>query len=296
MTNGGDTFRAAPEYHDLLRAEGLDAEAVFSHPKIVVWRKLEDRENCTMDAAAPDGRVVKLHIKRYPAAGGETTPADQEAAGLRALQVAKIPTAPLVGWGRLRDGRSFIILEDLAGFRAADKLLEDGADFERLLEPTADLAAALHSAGLHHRDLYLNHFFVRGVGSASADRLLAPDLSNSRSAEADPTGTISVRLIDAARVRPLPGWPMRNRWIVKDLAQFWYSAVQAGISQELRMRWLERYAQQRAIVASKWQRAIERKVAWIQQHDRKLNQRQPHRNVAIPDESRLNRDSGGMGK
>jgi len=90
-------FRAAEQYQPLLRAVGLDAEAVLTHPKIKVWRKLDDRENCTLDGHWPDGRVVRLHIKRYAPARGFTTPADDEAKGIQALTIEGIPTVPLVG-------------------------------------------------------------------------------------------------------------------------------------------------------------------------------------------------------
>src|SRR5207248_1593154 len=158
-----------------------------------VWRKLPDRENCTLDATL-NGRPVRLHIKRWQPARGFTLPADDEVRGLRALQAAKIPTAPLVGWGKLVDRRSFVITEDLSGYRAADKLVESGTPFETLLEPTTDLVAQLHAAGLHHRDLYLCHFF----------------------AKVEPDGRVDVRLIDAARVGHLGGFLTRARWIVKD--------------------------------------------------------------------------------
>ncbi len=64
----------------------------------------------------------------------------------------------------------------------------------------------LHNGGLHHRDLYLCHFLGRRDENPQAD----------------------LRLIDAARVRPLPGPLTRRRWIVKDLAQFWYSTTATG--------------------------------------------------------------------
>ena len=82
------------------------------------------------------------------------------------MEIESIPTAPLVGWGRLADGRSFLISEDLAGYAPADKLVRRARRSRRLLEPTADLAAELHSAGLHHRDLYLCHFMAK----VTADR------------------------------------------------------------------------------------------------------------------------------
>ena len=43
-------FHVAGGYQPLMRVIGLDAEAVFTHPRIVAWRRLADRENCTLDA------------------------------------------------------------------------------------------------------------------------------------------------------------------------------------------------------------------------------------------------------
>src|SRR5690242_5153020 len=119
-------FHVAPQFQPLMRVIGLDAEAIFTHEKIVAWRKLADRENCTLDETF-DGRAVRLHIKRYPAvADGATTPAEAEVASHRLLTDAGIPTLNVVGWGKVHDGRSFFITEDLAGYRAADKLIETG--------------------------------------------------------------------------------------------------------------------------------------------------------------------------
>jgi hypothetical protein len=253
-------FRVADEYQALLRHLGLDAEAVFRHPGIQVWRRLPDRENGFLDATRPDGTPVKLHIKRYAAIRYGHNPADTEARGIRALQVEGISTVPLVGWGTLTDGRSFVITEDLSGFRAADKMIESGTAFDRLLAPTAELAAKLHVRGLHHRDLYLCHFFAKEAGSSA-----------------------EVRLIDAARVKRLPVLFFRNRWIVKDLAQFWYSAMRLSIRFDLRRKWLESYAAARSLKdIDSLQRRIERKAAWIQRHDAMLRRRQPTRDVSIP--------------
>jgi len=256
---GRDQFHVDPRYQPLIRMFGLDAEAVFSHPDIKVWRSIPERENCILDATV-DGREIRLHIKRYHAAGaGTATPAEEEARGIQYLLAKEIPTVPLVGWGRLADGRSFVISEDLTDFRPADKLIESGFSFDRLLSPTADLAGRLHSCGLHHRDLYLCHFFVKADGEQ-----------------------IELRVIDAARVRPLPRW-LKKRWIVKDLAQFWYSATQLGVQKEQLIQWLNRYGAARDLKeTSGLLRAIGRKVAWISHHDKKLNRAQPTRNISIP--------------
>src|SRR2546421_4606538 len=202
-------FQVLPQYQPLVRMVGLDAETIFTHPRIVAWRKLSDRENCTLDAEM-DGKKIRLHIKRYANPGA----ANEEVNGIHLLEADGIATLQLVGWGKSQ-GRSFVISADLAGYQAADKLIASGgATFESVLNSTADLAAKLHRCGLHHRDLYLCHFFVKGD---------------------------DVRLIDAARVARLGNRFSRSRWSIKDLAQFWYSTMALAVSDEQRDRWLARY-------------------------------------------------------
>lgn len=241
-----------PAYQPLLRHLNFCAEWVFESPLVIVWRKLSDRENCTVDTRWPDGRAVRLHVKRYPKRFAKM--ARDEAKALGNLENAGIACAPLVAWGE-----RFIITEDLAGFEAADKLIERGAPFERMLIPTAELAARLHQAGLHHRDLYLCHFFAR---------------LNKNEGE--------FKLIDAARVRRLPPWPTTSRWIVKDLAQFWYSTLKLPITDQQRLRWLEHYSNITKLKPVEiLRRRIERKILQIGAHDVKLNERQPNRHVSL---------------
>lgn len=253
-------IQVATQYQTVFREIGMDGDAVFDHPQIVPWRRLDDRENCTLDATLRDGRSIRWHIKRYPATRRSPTPGEREVNGFKLLQNATIPAPALVGWGKLGDGRSFVITEDLDGYQPADKLLASGFAFERLRNPLADLAAQLHNAGLHHRDLYLCHFFVK----AGAD-------------------AIDVKLIDVARVKKLPALLTRQRWIVKDLAQFWYSTLALPITQPQREAWIARYMEKRresGIVPV--MRAIEKKVARIAKHDEKLRKKQPGRNISIP--------------
>lgn len=264
MSSAGlEIFDVTPEYQATLRAAGLTGEGVFNDPRIVVWRSVTERQNCTLDIPGPDGLPVRWHVKRYwPAGPGRRTPAAEEARGIRALRDAGIATVPLVALGQLPDGRSFVITEDLAGFRPADKLIAEGVmRFDSLLEPTAELAARLHNNGLHHRDLYLCHFFVRPGGRGMPEEL---------------------RLIDAARVRRLPRLLMRRRWLVKDLAQFWYSTLALGVDDEQRERWLAHYCVKRqGIWRSGIGNAIRRKARAIGRHDARLRLSQPARNVSL---------------
>jgi hypothetical protein len=256
-----DTFHVRSEHQPLVREVGLDAEAIFAREDIKPWRTLPDRENCLLDAERADGTAVRLHVKRFPA-GAKGTPAQDEVRGIELLHRAGIPTVPLAGWGSLADGRSFVVSLDLNGFRDAEKLVQGGLPFADVLEPTAELAAKLHAANLHHRDLYLCHFFAR-ISDGKA-----PELA----------------LIDAARVKALPSW-FAKRWVVKDLAQFWYSTTKLAVTDAQRDAWLARYARQRKLSDAEQaslRRAIVRKSAWIARHDRSLNAKQPTRNISVP--------------
>jgi hypothetical protein len=242
----------------LLAEIGLDAGTVFTDPRIHVWRSLPDRENATLDHVRADGSTVRLHVKRYPPASGIM--AMQELAGYRLLQQSNVPAGSILAGGRRADGSGFVILEDLAGYTPADKLIQRGFAFDALLNATADLAALLHTAQLHHRDLYLCHFMIKPMENS-----------------------VDAKLIDMARVSRMKSVFTRRRWIVKDLAQFWYSTINLPVTDAQRQRWLARYCEQRKISAADLLRAIQRKSAAIGRHDTALRKKQPSRNVSIGD-------------
>lgn len=186
-----------------------------------------------------------------------------EVDGIELLKQAGIDTLEIIAHGKLDDGRSFIATRELLGYRPADMLLRDHEiDFDSVLIPTSELGAKLHQANLHHRDLYLNHFFV------------------SKSNPKD------LKLIDAARVRKIPRL-FHRRWIVKDLAQFFYSTRRFNIEAKKMTTWLERYVELTRIDSvDRLQRSIDAKANWIARHDRSLNRREPNRNLPIPEDRR----------
>ena len=243
-------------YREVLDALSLaTARAVFTDPRLSVWRDLEDRDNSTLDTTLADGRAIRLHVKRDKRKRRE--PMSLEARGIGLLNAAGIESAPLVAHGSLGE-RTFVITENLDGYLSADRLMEtDTARLPVLLALTS-AAARLHNAGLHHRDLYANHFYLR-VG--------AP--------------TEAVRLIDTARVRPLPAL-FRERWLVKDVAQLFFSVTPYVTQTAMRdALWADYLAKTNRVKADRFIARVEAKVAWIDRHDRALRAKKPKRNLRL---------------
>ncbi len=258
MTRARSSFEIVPSHAALFDRLGLTLASIFTDPRIVVWRKLADRENAKLDYTSEDGSITRLHIKRYPPHASRT--AREEINGFTLLKRAGIPTAAIVASGFHEDFGSFIILEDLAGYTPADKLLDQGFPFNRLLACTANLAAQLHDRRLHHRDLYLCHFMIK------------PTLA-----------TVQATLIDMARVARLNNPLTRQRWIVKDLAQFWFSTHNVRVTDVQREQWLLQYCQARKLFIDPLLGPVQRKSNAIARHDLQLRLRQPGRNVSIGD-------------
>lgn len=243
----------SPAWQAGLAALGLDSVEVLlgEHPRLTVWRSLPDRQNATLDT--PQGR---LHLKRYLTPQGAAEAAlELTAAGL--LATHQIPTLVFAAHGQLPTGQAVTASEDLTaqGYVSAQTYLRNGGKFANVLAPTAALAAQLHAAGLHHRDLYLCHFFYR-----ESDR--------------------SARLIDISRVRRLPRF-LPGRWIVKDLAQFAYSMREFNLPDDDLTAWLTAYASARGIALTPLLTPLRRKVEKIARHDATLQARQPRRNVSL---------------
>lgn len=251
-SNVRSQLHIADAYRSLMKAIGWDApEAVFADTRLRVWRDLPDRDNSTLDVEH-DGRNVRLHVKRDKRKRSE--PMALEAAGITLLNAGGIATAPLVAHGTLADGRTFVVTENLDGFTSADRLLETGTDPELIWNAVVDVAVRLHAAGLHHRDLYANHFYLRPTDAG-----------------------YDVRLIDTARVRRLP-WLTRGRWIVKDVGQLAFSA-EPHDDEVLRM-----YCARAGRSAGGWFAwRVRQKAASIARHDAALRAKSPTRNLRLAD-------------
>jgi len=202
-------------------------------------RDLPERSNHRL---VVDG--VTYHLKREKRGGDPP----REARGIRRLRAAGVPTAPLSFEGVDPALGALTATSDLAPARPADDLLREGA-LEGAARRTfhdalARAVAALHDAGLHHRDLYLNHVY------------LAPERP----------GQIS--LVDLERV----GRHRRRlgRRVVKDLAALCASVPDGSGGARAGVSFVARYARLRGLGGrarlARLARRVARKARRIRRH------------------------------
>lgn len=152
------------------------------------------------------------------------------------VQKLGIPTTTVAGKGER--GRapahveSFLITEALEGMIPLEDLTRDWGGLKgprqkllkrALLDRIAQIARALHEAGLNHRDFYLAHFLIKNRSW--------PDWQ--------PGEPLELFLIDLHRVQIRDRVP--TRWLVKDLGGLLYSALDCGLTWRDVFRFIERY-------------------------------------------------------
>jgi heptose I phosphotransferase len=143
-----------------------------------------------------------------------------------------ITTAPLAGFGV--DGlwptsrRSFLITRALPATCTLNELSRDWWHETpapqlkmRLIRKVAEIVAAMHAAGINHRDLYANHF-----------RLPLDWLKN-------PAGDPPLFLMDLHRAQQHT--VLSRRWLVKDLAALLFSVSDKPLSLRDKLRFLQTY-------------------------------------------------------
>jgi len=266
-----------PEFETLLRESALDSmHALFaddsgerlSKPGLDPWRV---RKRLTVENG--QGRTT-WYVKRYDRPPGRVTRAARRdgcgarsLAGVewewtRTLHALDIPCPRLVAMGEEfedgRERRSVLITAEVSGDALERMLSAPGAPRPKaVVRRLAELVAALHGAGLVHRDLYLSHVFCKPH---------------------DRTGE-SLHLIDLQRVRRTT---RRNtRWFVKDLAALNYSAPTDRVSRTTRVRFLLHYLGKRRLdrEARCMLYRIVGKTGQIARHDRR---RRRGRRVEVP--------------
>lgn len=224
------------QFADVLRAAGLTTFDSLVHYTggRVAKNLLPERTTTRIELPADDGELCAFYLKRHAAPPWKeyvkpwlrlTRPilgARNEWNAILEFHKVGLPTMTPVAVGEA-GRRSFLLTESIDGCVKLSEWLEnghvagdDGPDemTEAVIHHVADTARKMHEAGLHHQDFYLTH-------------LLVP---------ADDPGR-EVYVIDLGRVRRRKR--LSSRWIIKDLAQFNYSA--RALSQPARRRFLENY-------------------------------------------------------
>jgi len=224
--------------------QGADPFEKLRSMEGTVYREVKGRRTLQFNL---DGRsyFVKMHFGigwrevfknflqlRMPILGAEN-----ERCAIAKLEALGVATMKLVAYGNRgwnpANRQSFIVTEDLSPSISLEDYCKDWGQVKpkfqekkQLIEKIAQLARTLHKGGVCHRDFYLCHFLLRreqsGIGAVPAiDE--EPKLS----------------LIDLHRV--LIKQNLGTRWMVKDIAGLYYSAMQSGLTQRDLLRFIRCY-------------------------------------------------------
>lgn len=156
--------------------------------------------------------------------------ASNEYKAIRELDALGIDTMTISGFGERGFNpaakQSFIITEDLKNTISLEDLCRDwtkqppSLGLKRaLINKVAMIARQLHDNGINHRDFYICHF------------LLDQELYKS--------GRLTLYLIDLHRAQIRSKTP--RRWLLKDLAGLYFSAMDIGLTQADLFRFLQIY-------------------------------------------------------
>lgn len=131
--------------------------------------------------------------------------------------------------------KSFIITEDLSNTRSLEDICgqwpEQAVDFsskKQLIEKLANVSRLLHQNGICHRDYYICHFLL--------------DLDSQREDSQGGESILKVSVIDLHRA--LIKSNLSKRWIIKDVAGLYFSAMDIGLTQRDLFRFMKCYQHQ----------------------------------------------------
>jgi hypothetical protein len=239
-------FWINPDFAEDLKAMGLDSlESVFAFQggKSLVKKELTCWRS-RMELVLP-AKKIRCFLKRYDRPAVSVQLRNWLDHGRRAMtaEYDVLPCLPLnqggIGtyqpiayggrWNGLWEEKSFAILREIPDAVSLEIKLPDCFTLpqtgqnrrqrQEFINHLADFTRRFHQTGFCHRDFYLCHIF------RSSDNTLS--------------------LIDLQRAF-VPTW-FKNRWILKDLSQLYYSSPGDLISRADRLRFYLRYAQKETL-------------------------------------------------
>jgi heptose I phosphotransferase len=161
--------------------------------------------------------------------------AENEWLAIQRLTELGIDTMTIVAYGTRGKNpasmQSFIVTEDLINTVSLEYYCAGWPTNKppfalklKLLNKIADVSRTLHSHGIGHRDYYICHFLLQKSAEGQVDVNAEPHLS----------------LIDLHRTLINPQLP--QRWIIKDIAGLYFSAMHIGLTHIDLLRFVKRYS------------------------------------------------------
>lgn len=206
-----------------------------------VYRELEARRTLRTEVAGK-GFFVKIHrgvgwgeiVKNLLTARLPVLGAGQEWQALERLHEIGVATMTAVAFGKRGSNparqHSFIITEELDRTTDLEQLTLNWAQQPppaglkwALIDAVADMVGRMHRAGVNHRDCYICHFLLHTEQPVTA-------------------ANVRLSVIDLHRAQVRSRLPVR--WRNKDLAALYFSALEIGLTQRDRLRFLKAYFRQ----------------------------------------------------
>ncbi|MNF42583.1 Lipopolysaccharide core heptose(I) kinase RfaP [compost metagenome] len=203
-----------------------------------VYRELEGRRTLRTEVEGR-GYFVKIHrgigwgeiAKNLLTARAPVLGAGQEWTAIQRLHQAGVPTMTAVAFGERGSNpaqqHSFIVTEELAPTISLEDFCVDWLRNPppvrlkwALIEEVARMTGTMHRAGVNHRDCYICHFLLHTERPVTAD-------------------DFKLSLIDLHRAQTRASTP--RRWRDKDLAGLYFSALNIGLTQRDKLRFLKAY-------------------------------------------------------
>ncbi len=220
--------------------DGCDAFVEVEALQGEVFRELEARRTLRTEVEGR-GYFVKIHrgvgwgeiFKNWSTLKSPVLGADQEWEAIAALTAAGVPTMTAVAYGERGANpatrHSFIITEELAPTISLEDFSQDWSSHpppvalkRALIHRVADMTGRMHRAGVNHRDCYICHFLLH------TDTPPTPD-------------NLRLSLIDLHRAQVRDKVP--RRWRDKDLSGLYFSALNIGLTERDKLRFLRTYFQ-----------------------------------------------------
>jgi UDP-glucose:(heptosyl)LPS alpha-1,3-glucosyltransferase len=219
--------RRLPRLEDWLNVEGQ------------VYRQTRDRRTVRFEHQG-EGYFLKAHFgvgwkeiaKNLAQLKVPVLGAGNEWLASHVLRALGLPTLTAAAWGQgpgWATRQSFIVTRELRGLtsledyaaRPAARDRDTARNRRRLIRKVAAVSRTLHGNGVNHRDFYLCHFLLDPASLETEE------------------GDAALHLIDLHRAQVRHRTP--RRWRVKDIGGLYYSALDAGLTRNERLRFARDY-------------------------------------------------------